>query len=530
MGVFDFFKRQQGGAGGAGGSTGDASGVGAKSGEYIPRGSTGRPKLGGPSNASSTIEGSTPQTINTPLQSSSKPFPGYGPPVGEPTKGSMFSKSTDLVQKTYPLATTPQFTSSPGLKAVSPSNLESMSSRATNFIKGNAGKIAGAAGIGLEGYNTYQDIKGDNIPLDLKASRVAETATRLGSAAVGAELGGVAGTAFPVVGNIAGAALGGLAGYYAPDTLNYLANKVSGRNVELPSQAINRINSSNKQGSTEPVTLGGKLADELNSMQPVKQYTSPYKKSDGSSTSSFDIDPRNYGVSNGINGNYVYTKNQDGSISKVDMSSGKRQSLGGNVSSIGSNGTNSDGSPLSPRDQAAMNRSAQMIQDWKNYKQEKMYNNMINNSASPSGRTVNTNLIKIGQAGLDELAKNKLTKQQIESTSANQRLAQDVEASKANRTNQLTARGQDIDIAKAKSQQQMEAFKLIDNMQEKGMIDPNQQYAFAKRAGVLDRDTTRYIFGNYLKDVKNRKQLGELVDNNTIPLEAATLLEQDYNE
>lgn len=219
--------------------------------------------------------------------------------------------------------------------------------------------------------------------------------------------------------------------------------------------------------------------------------------------SKFDIDPRNYGISSGKGGQFAYARNEDGSISKLNLSTGSRQGLGG-ISSMGPNGTNSDGSPLSTKDQAALDRSRQMISDWQDYKDRKVVeqnrNMMLSAISQMPPATQRSALMKLGLGSMAEQGDTARTKMTTEAQSAIQSNQQGIAARKNAFEEQKEIARLGIDSLKAQSEaqgrlasQQNDTFKLIGEV-DKNLGSTQDKIAVYKSRGMWNPLTIKATY------------------------------------
>lgn len=512
MAISDFFKRKQGGSGGAGASAGNARGVGAKTGEYIPKDANEPKRLGGATQQTSTIEGRAPSTTPPPRSSSDPNFTLKG----KPYKGSFFSNSTSL-------ATVDPITPSPGVRGVGytpGTGLKGAISDAASSLK-NMPKSKLAGGIGTAGLiadesqQVYKDVNVSGVDPLTKVARVGEGAGRVASSLAMGSIGATAGSALGPVGSIVGGIGGGALGYLAPETAKALYNKFSDNDISLPSETISQVRSENK-GQQELAKTKLQAGFNQSPVTPnVAKLLSDSKvavtqeETDKSNESKFDINPKGYGISSGKNGSYAYTQNEDGSISKLNLDTGNRTSLGGNVSSIGGNGSTVSRA-LTDKEQSAMARSNQMIADWNRQKQEKMYTDLmrLSGAGSSTGRTVNTAMLEAGRKGLEGLRAGDIELAKDTSSKAIQERTLELNTRKEAVQEQRDAQRLGLDIAKAQSEAQnrteninVEQSKILQKASENGILDPIQYLNISKQTKQNKLSPQDYMtaFQNQLK-------------------------------
>lgn len=259
-----------------------------------------------------------------------------------------------------------------------------------------------------------------------------------------------------------------------------------------------------------------------------------------SNESRFDIDPKNYGTSSGKGGQFAYTKNEDGSISKLNLSTGSRQGLG-SISSIGPNGTNSDGSPLSAKDQKALDNSKQMISDWQDYKRQKEASNLRGFiQANLGNQYITSSQRQEATDRLNAIEKGDIDKQQIASQEG-------VQA----RTLGMTARKNAFDEAKGTAEL---GFKQSENLlkareqifkegseaqkawaeSSKNMDSPLTQLTKYQSLGqTVTPDIARAAYEGDLSGIDNKEdyvqKLGQLLKENKINKQVADMLVVDYD-
>lgn len=244
---------------------------------------------------------------------------------------------------------------------------------------------------------------------------------------------------------------------------------ISDRQNEVASQPISQTQTTQQ---TPPVQLGGKLNNELNGLSPISS------------------DVVSEGVAKGefarSSGGTTYARSNDGSIFRKGTY-GSLSKLGG-ISSIGPNGTNSDGSPLSARDQAALDRSNQMVSDWKAQKERASYQKIIDTELSKPFR--NTRLIGEATDKLTALDTNDTNRAQISSQADIQARTLGATARKNAFEEQLNTQKLGVDLAKASSEaqgrsasQQNDTFKLIGEV-DKNLGSTQDKVAVYKSRGM----------------------------------------------
>lgn len=294
---------------------------------------------------------------------------------------------------------------------------------------------------------------------------------------------------------------------------------VPSSNVTAPSEIISdRQNEVAQQAS--PVQLGGRLNNELNSLSPVTS------------------DVVSEGVAKGefarSSGGTTYARSEDGSIFRKGTD-GSLSKLGG-ISSIGPNGTNSDGSPLSARDQAALDRSNQMISDWKAHKEEARFNSLI------AGRPASSQLSAIAVRNKD------LTdRYQVDASRESARLGAE------NQARQLAAVGRKNTFDEAKGTAEL-GFKQSENLlkareqifkerseaqkawaeSSKNMDSPLAQLTKYQSLGqTVTPDIARAAYEGDLSGIDNKEdyvqKLGQLLKENKINKQVADMLVVDYD-
>lgn len=218
-----------------------------------------------------------------------------------------------------------------------------------------------------------------------------------------------------------------------------------------------------------------------------------------SNESKFDIDPKNYGVSSGKGGQFAYTRNEDGSISKLNLSTGSRQGLG-NISSIGPNGSTVS-RDLTDKEKEAMARSSQMISDWQDYKRQKEAQGLRNFIQANLGNQYITSSQR-GEAidRLNAIEKGDIDKQQIASQEGVQARTLGMTARKNAFEEQRETARLGIDSLKAQSEaqgrlssQQNDTFKLIGEV-DKNLGSTQDKIAVYKSRGMWNPLTIKATY------------------------------------
>jgi hypothetical protein len=186
-------------------------------------------------------------------------------------------------------------------------------------------------------------------------------------------------------------------------------------------------------------------------------------------------------------GGVQYTRDSSGNILRKD-NSGNVSTLENRISSIGPNGTNSDGSPLSARDQAALDRSNQTVSDWKAQKERGSYQKIIDTELSKPFR--NTRLIGEATDKLTALDTNDTNRAQISSQADLNARTLGATARKNAFEEQLNTQKLGVDLAKASSEaqgrlasQQNDTFKLIGEV-DKNLGSTQDKVAVYKSRGM----------------------------------------------
>lgn len=270
----------------------------------------------------------------------------------------------------------------------------------------------------------------------------------------------------------------------------------TGQTVSSPS-AFNLPDVDKEVSSAKLETPQSSLGNVFN--ESVKTYGSAESKSSSYYTPS--------GEQRQSLGGVQYTRDSSGNILRKD-NSGNVSTLENRISSIGPNGTNADGSPLSAKDQAALNRSNQMVADWNAKKERDAYKALIANAGrgSLTGRTVNLGMIEAGRKGLEGLTKSDVDREQIASQEGVQARTLGMTARKNAFEEQRETARLGIDSLKAQSEvqgrlasQQNDTFKLIGEV-DKNLGSTQDKIAVYKSRGMWNPLT--------IKATYPRKKLG----------------------
>jgi hypothetical protein len=399
--------------------------------------------------------------------------------VGDPYKGSIFSNSTDLVAKGKGLATTEQPIQ--GVKAIRP-DLTGMASRLGSTAVEGAKKIAGPAlAVVPEAINTAKDVFTSGVDAATKAARVSEGATRVASTLAGgqagAAVGALGGPAAPVTVPL-GAVAGGALGYIAPDYAKDMYNAFTGRNVQLPSETISNIRDANQNSSDLAQAQVKEKVTNPPSITPSpskQQMTVPTESQALGAINRDRVAAGNFGQS----GKIQYTLDDEGKPIRTDTSTNTSSRLGG-ISTMGPNGTNVDGSPLSAKDQVALDRSNKMVSDWNEQKEKNYYRSIIQSEMAKPFR--NTRLIGEATDALKDKEQIAATRYTAELGALSEREKLGATQSRNNRQDYLEGiKFQDTQNQNDVKNSQ-EAQKMVIGLKEKGVDDPRTLYSTFRQA------------------------------------------------
>lgn len=245
---------------------------------------------------------------------------------------------------------------------------------------------------------------------------------------------------------------------------------------------------------------------------------------ENSNESKYYLNPQNYAVSNSPKANIGYSKNEDGSVSRIDLSTGSRSTLG-NISSIGPNGTNADGSPLSAKDQAALDRSNKMVADWNEKKERASL--VANAQRLTNDPRAYASQRREAQDMLQAYDANKTTRLGNELTAQSQ-----YDKARLENNKQLFERDRDTVEAFRKANKDsfdndLNTQKLIQEDQ-KNMVDPVASLSKLQTLGKLNSASARAVLGDKLKGLNTKQEVEARLGELEVPSVLASEILIDY--
>lgn len=270
----------------------------------------------------------------------------------------------------------------------------------------------------------------------------------------------------------------------------------TGQTVASPS-SFNLPDTDKEVSSAKLETPQSSLGNMFN--ENVKAYGSAESKSSSYYTPS--------GEQRQSLGGVQYTRDSSGNILRKD-NSGNVSTLENRISSMGPNGTNSDGSPLSAKDQQALDNSRQMISDWQDYKRQKEASNLRGFiQANLGNQYITSSQRQEATDRLNAIEKGDIDKQQIASQERIQARTLGVNQRKSAFDEQKETARLGIDSFKAQSEaqgrlasQQNDTFKLIGEV-DKNIGSTQDKAAIYKSRGMWNPLT--------IKSVYSKEKLGD---------------------
>ena len=303
----------------------------------------------------------------------------------------------------------------------------------------------------------------------------------------------------------------------------------TGQTVSSPS-SFNLPDVDKEVSSAKLETPQSSLGDRFN--ENVKTYGSAESKSSSYYTPS--------GEQKQSLGGVQYTRDSSGNILRKD-NSGNVSTLENRISSIGPNGTNVDGSPLSAKDQKALDNSRQMVSDWQDYKRQKEAQGLRNFiQANLGNQYITSSQRQEATDRLNAIEKGDIDKQQIASQEGIQARTLGATVRKnafeeAKGSAELGLK-QSENLLKAREQVFKEGSEAQKAWAEssKNMDSPLTQIAKYQSLGqTITPDIARAAYEGELSGIDNKedyvKKLGELLKENKINRQVADMLVIDYD-